>query len=92
MSAERVRGLTSKVLLDVVQRLEQRHQKDCVEVVDWGMQLEDWEAHTLAHLPEALSTIAQLAQRLLTPVNTRESREKSSQPPTSSRRESRLAG
>src|SRR5216684_4897090 len=55
--------------LDVVQRLEQRRLKDCVEVVDWGMQLEDWEAHTPAHLPEALSTLAQLARRLLTPVH-----------------------
>jgi len=51
--------------LDVVQRLERRRLKDCVEIVDWGMQLEDWEEHTPEHLPEALSTIAQLAQRLL---------------------------
>jgi hypothetical protein len=29
------------------------------------MQLEDWETHTPEHLPEACSTIAQLAQRLL---------------------------
>jgi hypothetical protein len=82
--------------LDVVQRLEQRRLKDCVEVVDWGMQLEDWEAHTPAHLPEALSTIAQLARRLLTPVHkggsTRGSRQRSSQLPASSRRESRLVG
>lgn len=53
--------------LAVVQRLEQRHLKDCVEIVDWGMQLEDWEAHTPEHLPEALRTIAQLAHRLLEP-------------------------
>jgi ribosome-associated translation inhibitor RaiA len=82
--------------LDVVQRLEQQRLKDCVEVVDWGMQLEDWEAHTSAHLPEALSTIAQLARRLLTPVHKgkskRKSRDRSSQSLTSSRRESRLAG
>lgn len=51
--------------LDVAQRLERRRLKDCVEVVDWGMQLEDWEAHTPDGLPEALSTIAQLAQGLI---------------------------
>ncbi len=51
--------------LDVVQRLERRRLRDCVEVVDWGMQLEDWEEHTPEHLPEALSAIARLAQRLL---------------------------
>ena len=82
--------------LNVVQRLEQRRLKDCVEVVDWGMQLEDWEAHTPAHLSEALSTIAQLAQRLLTSEHKGKSakgnRERSSQPLASGRRESRLTG
>ena len=53
--------------LDVVQELEQRHLQDCVELVDWGMQLEDWEEHTPKQLKEAIDTIAQLAQRLLTP-------------------------
>ena len=53
--------------LDVAQKLEQRHLEDCVELVDWGMQLEDWEEHTPKQLPEAIDTIAQLAQRLLTP-------------------------
>lgn len=53
--------------LDVVQRLERRGIKGCVEVVDWGMQLEDWESHTPEYLPEALYTIAGLAQRLLVP-------------------------
>ncbi|MBI2367899.1 MAG: DUF3969 family protein, partial [Deltaproteobacteria bacterium] len=57
--------------LDVVQRLDRRRLRDCVEVVDWGMQLEDWEAHTPEHLPEALSTIARLAQRLLVPESKR---------------------
>jgi len=56
--------------LDVVQRLERRRLKDCVELVDWGMQLEDWEEHTPEQLPEALATIAQLAQRLLTVATT----------------------
>jgi hypothetical protein len=51
--------------LDVVQQLEQRHLTDCVELIDWGMQLEDWEEHTPAQLPEALSAIAQIAQRLV---------------------------
>ncbi|MBI3949781.1 MAG: DUF3969 family protein [Acidobacteria bacterium] len=51
--------------LDVIQRLERRRLKDCVEVIDWGMQLEDWEEHTPEHLVDALSIIAQLAQRLL---------------------------
>jgi hypothetical protein len=59
-SAERAR-----FNLEVVRRLERRRLKDCVEVVDWGMQLEDWEAHTPEQLPEACATIAQLAQRLL---------------------------
>ena len=53
--------------LDVLQRIERRRLKECVEVVDWGMQLEDWEAHTPEYLPEALSTITGLAQRLLVP-------------------------
>lgn len=52
--------------LDVVQRLEQRRLKDCVELVDWGMQLEDWEEHTPEQLSEALIAVAQVAQRLLT--------------------------
>jgi len=54
--------------LDVVQRLERRRLKDCVQVVDWGMQLEDWEEHTPGQLPEALRTIAQLAHGLLEAV------------------------
>jgi Protein of unknown function (DUF3969) len=52
--------------LDVVQQLEKRHLADCVELVDWGMQLEDWEEHTPEQLTEALNTVAQLAQGLLT--------------------------
>jgi Protein of unknown function (DUF3969) len=52
--------------LDVVRQLEKRRLTDCVEVIDWGMQLEDWEAHTPEQLPEAISTVAQLAQKLLT--------------------------
>jgi len=51
--------------LDVVQKLEQRHLEDCVELVDWGMQLEDWEEHTPEQLSEAINTVAQLAQQLL---------------------------
>jgi hypothetical protein len=51
--------------LDVAQALERRRLEDCVEIIDWGMQLEDWEEHTPEHLTEALSTIAQLAHRLL---------------------------
>jgi hypothetical protein len=51
--------------LDVVQQLEQRHLADCVELIDWGMQLEDWEEYTPEQLAEAINTIAQLAQRLL---------------------------
>ena len=53
--------------LNVVQRLERRGIKEAVELVDWGMQREDWEAHTPEYLPEALSTSAALAQRLLAP-------------------------
>lgn len=51
--------------LDVVRQLEARRLKDCVELIDWGMQLEDWEEHTPEHLSEAISTVAQLAQHLL---------------------------
>ena len=51
--------------LDVVQHLEQRGLADCVELIDWGMQLEDWEEHTPDHLAEALTNVAQLAQQLL---------------------------
>lgn len=51
--------------LEVAQRIEQRRLKDCLEVIDWGMQLEDWEAHTPDQVPEALSTIARLARGLL---------------------------
>ena len=51
--------------LDVVRQLEKRRLKDCVELIDWGMQLEDWEEHTPEQLAEALSTVAQLAQHLL---------------------------
>jgi hypothetical protein len=56
--------------LDVVQRLERRRLKDWVELVDWGMQLEDWEEHTPEDLPQALATIAQIAQRLLAMTTT----------------------
>jgi hypothetical protein len=51
--------------LDVVQQLEQRQLKDCVELIDWGMQLEDWEEHTPERLSEAIDTVARLAQHLL---------------------------
>ena len=51
--------------LDVVQQLERRHLTDCVELIDWGMQLEDWEEHTPEQFAEALDAIAQIAQRLL---------------------------
>lgn len=51
--------------LDVVRQLEKRSLQDCVEVIDWGMQLEDWEEHTPEQLEEAINTIAQLAQHLL---------------------------
>ncbi|MBI4526977.1 MAG: DUF3969 family protein [Deltaproteobacteria bacterium] len=62
--------------LDVVQRLDRRRLRDCVEVVDWGMQLEDWEAHTPEHLTEALSRIGGLAQRLLAPRNRAQAKRK----------------
>lgn len=48
--------------LDVVQQLEKRRLAGCVELVDWGMQLEDWEEHTPERFGEALDTIAQAAQ------------------------------
>ncbi len=51
--------------LDVVQQLEQRQLEDCVELVDWGMQLEDWEDYTPEQLADAINAIARLAQRLL---------------------------
>jgi hypothetical protein len=51
--------------LDVVRKLEQRGLADCVELIDWGMQLEDWEAHTPDRLAKALTSVAQRAQQLL---------------------------
>jgi hypothetical protein len=51
--------------LDVVQQLERRHLTDCVELIDWGMQLEDWEEHTPERLNEAIRTIMHLAQHLV---------------------------
>jgi Protein of unknown function (DUF3969) len=51
--------------LDVVRQLEKRRLKDCVELIDWGMQLEDWEEHAPEQLSEAINTVAQLAQQLL---------------------------
>ena len=51
--------------LDVVEQLERRSLADCVELVDWGMQLEDWDEHTPEQLTEAFMKIAELAQQLL---------------------------
>jgi len=51
--------------MDVVKKLEQRRLEDCVELIDWGMQLEDWEEHTPDRLTDAFTTIEELAQRLL---------------------------
>jgi hypothetical protein len=51
--------------LDIVRQLEKRRLKDCVELIDWGMQLEDWEEHTPEQLSEAINAVAQLAQQLL---------------------------
>ncbi|MBI3249814.1 MAG: DUF3969 family protein [Deltaproteobacteria bacterium] len=79
--------------LNIVQKLEQRRLADCVEVVDWGMQLEDWEEHTPEQLLEALATLAQLAQRLLegiescAPVQPKRDRKASSMKQAKSRRE-----
>jgi hypothetical protein len=56
--------------LDVVQKLEQRGLEDCVELLDWGMQLEDWEEHTPEQLSDAFATIERLAQRLLATSST----------------------
>jgi len=52
--------------LEVVQQLERRGLVDCVELIDWGMQLEDWDEHTPDQLPDALVKITELAQQLLT--------------------------
>ncbi len=52
--------------LDVVRQLEKRGLADCVELIDWGMQLEDWDEHTPDDLREALAKVAELAQQLLT--------------------------
>ena len=51
--------------LEVVRQLEKRRLKDCVEIIDWGMQLEDWEEHTPEQLSDAINAVAQLAQQLL---------------------------
>ena len=68
-------GYAERVLfnLDVVQQLEQRGLMDCVELIDWGMQLEDWADHTPDDLAQALVKVAQLAQQLLaTPLTPEE--------------------
>ena len=52
--------------LDVVRQLERRSLEDCVELIDWGMQLEDWDEHTPEQLSGALMKIAELARQLLT--------------------------
>jgi hypothetical protein len=61
-------GYAERILfnLDVVQQLEQRGLMDCVELIDWGMQLEDWADHTPDDIAEALVKVAQLAQQLFT--------------------------
>ena len=51
--------------LEVVHQLERRSLIDCVELIDWGMQLEDWDEHTPDQLPDALVKISELAQQLL---------------------------
>ena len=51
--------------LDVVRQLEKRRLKDCVDLIDWGMQLEDWEEYTPERLSEAINTVALTAQQLL---------------------------
>src|SRR4051794_30200192 len=51
--------------LDVVRQLEKRRLKDCFELIDGGMQLEDGEEHPPEQLSEAITAVAQLAQQLL---------------------------
>lgn len=76
--------------LDVVQQLEKRHLADCVEVIDWGMQLEDWEEHTPKLLAEALDTIVQLALRLLEKASPTSSKSTKSSRPRYQREPSQL--
>ncbi len=52
--------------LDVVKGLEKRKLKDCVEIINWGMQLEDWEEHTPEQLDEGLRKISEMAQSIFT--------------------------
>ena len=60
--------------LDTVKSLEKRKLKDCVEIIDWGMQLEDWEAHTPERLDKAFQKIYDIAQNILLNKSVRPSR------------------
>ena len=60
--------------LDTVKSLEKRKLKDCIEIIDWGMQLEDWEAHTPERLDKAFQKIYDLAQNILFNKSVRPSR------------------
>ena len=51
--------------LDVVKDLEKRKLKDCVEIIDWGMQLEDWEEHTPERLDQAFEKIQEMSRSIL---------------------------
>lgn len=55
--------------LDTVKGLEKRKLKDCVEIIDWGMQLEDWEQYTPEKLDEALEAIDRMAHKIILKSN-----------------------
>ena len=52
--------------LDVVTAAERRGlAPECIELLDLGMQFEDWEEHTPHELPEAFARARELARKLL---------------------------
>lgn len=55
--------------LDTAKGLEKRKLKDCAEIIDWGMQLEDWEQHTPEKLYEALATMDRMAHKIISKSN-----------------------
>ena len=51
---------------DVVEASERRAlASDCIELLDLGMQFEDWEEHTPDDLPQAFAQARELSRKLL---------------------------
>jgi hypothetical protein len=51
--------------LDTVKSLERRKLWECVEIIDWGMQLEDWEEYTPRQMKDAFHKISEMSSKIL---------------------------